>query len=356
MTGAMDGLPERGVRAVLDLVGEAHDAQSLDEFRAVVLPSVRRIVRCDLSSYNEIADGQVVLATVTEPEVEPWAHEAWARHAGENPLVKRIQHTRDGRAYRFSDVISAKELERLPLYRELFVPLALAHQIAVTLPSPASITIGIALSRGGRDFTERDRQLLNLARPHLAQAYRNAKLRERTAGTVQALQRGLDDSGEALIVLDRDRRVAFASSLARALVRAATRRELREEGPLPEPLGSWAAGRRPHLPTAPLVVEAATPLLVRLIPGRSGELDVIVLERRGRTVGLSTLQAMSLTPREAEVLDSFVRGASTSDAAEQLDISPRTVHKHAQAIHAKLGVNGRSEAIAAAWAAAQAPE
>ncbi len=346
----MSSLRERDVRAVLDLVGEAHDAQDVDEFRSVVLPSVRRIVQCDFSSYNEVADGRHVVAVMMDPEAEPWAYEAWARHAGENPLLQRYRRTRDGRSYRFSDVISTKALHALPLYRNLFVPLGLSHQIAVGLPSPSSLTIGIALSRGGEDFTEHDRRLLDLARPHLAQAYRNAKLRERTAGTVGALRRGLDDSGDGLIVLDELGDVAFASTVARTLTAAAAHTDLHEGRPLPAALRHWVERQQSGRLISPLVLEGRTPIIARFIPPRTGELAVIVLARRGRAVGVATLEAMGLTRREAQVLDAFVRGCSTEDAAEQLGISPRTVHKHAQAIHAKLGVSGRSEAIAAAWA------
>jgi DNA-binding CsgD family transcriptional regulator len=235
----------------------------------------------------------------------------------------------------------------------VYAPLGVSHQIALILPSPASVTIGVALSRGGPDFSDRDRRLLDLARPHLAQAYRNAKLRERTAGTVKALRRGLDDTGEALVVLDLAGHVAFATSTARTLIRAATGKALREAGSLPEPLGSWTTAQQARLATAALVIDGPRPLLARMIPPRAGELAVIVLERRGPAVSLSTLRAMNLTLREAQVLDLFVRGTSTQSTAEQLEISPRTVHKHAQAIYAKLGVNERSQAIAAAWSADQ---
>ena len=82
--------------------------------------------------------------------------------------------TRDGRALRFSDLVTRRELHRLELYRKVYLPLGVEYQIAFTLPSAAQRVLGIALSRGDRDFTAIERDLLNLARPYLIQAYRNA--------------------------------------------------------------------------------------------------------------------------------------------------------------------------------------
>ncbi len=66
------------------------------------------------------------------------------------------------------------------------------------------------------------------------------------------------------------------------------------------------------------------------------------------------LQGLGLTAREAQVLVAIARGRSTAQTAEDLTISDRTVHKHLQRIHSKLGVSGRAQAIATAWAAAEA--
>ena len=54
------------------------------------------------------------------------------------------------------------------------------------------------------------------------------------------------------------------------------------------------------------------------------------------------------------MLVAIARGRSTAQTAEDLTISDRTVHKHLQRIHSKLGVSGRAQAIATAWAAAEA--
>jgi DNA-binding NarL/FixJ family response regulator len=55
-----------------------------------------------------------------------------------------------------------------------------------------------------------------------------------------------------------------------------------------------------------------------------------------------------LTPRQLEVLVLLARGASPSDVARQLFLSPATVSKHIERILRVLGVRSRAEAVA--WA------
>lgn len=112
--------------------------------------------------------------SIVEPPLEERWHAAWAAHGLQNPLVERFTQTLDGRPLRFSDVISPDELHALDLYRELYGPIGLEHQIAFTLPARSGLILGVALSRREHDFTETERRLLEIARPHLIQAYNNA--------------------------------------------------------------------------------------------------------------------------------------------------------------------------------------
>ena len=56
-----------------------------------------------------------------------------------------------------------------------------------------------------------------------------------------------------------------------------------------------------------------------------------------------------LTSRERETLQMLAKGASTTDVAEALGISPLTVQSHVKNILAKLGVHSKVEAVRLAW-------
>jgi DNA-binding CsgD family transcriptional regulator/GAF domain-containing protein len=350
----MRRLSERDLRAVLDLVGEAHDVEDLDEFRAVLLPALNRMLPADFAAYNELIDGGVPIATITDPVAPPSQLEAWARYAAQNPLYQRFMRTRDGRAYCFADVISRRDLERLDVYQEIFVPLGLRDQIAFALPAPRHLVVALAISRGGRDFTARDRQMLDLARPHLVQAYRNAELRQRTSTLLESLRAGLDDRSAAIVVLDADGLVAFATAAGRAALArvagAATQAE--DDAVLPAPLGAWVARA-----DGGHALALGGGLVARVVRGRGrGAGDVLFFDEARALLSRDALLGLGLSAREADVLQELARGGTTAETAQALGISERTVAKHSERIHRKLGVRSRAQAIATAAAAASAGE
>lgn len=157
----------------LELVGDIQGLLELEEFRAGLVEALRRAVPSDYASFNELgADGPIF--TLAVPELPQSAHDAWGRWSHQNPLVRLIRGSGDGSVTRFSDVIAPADLRRLEIYRELYEPLGIEHQMAFTLPYRPPRVLGVALSRGGRDFSDAERDLIGLARPYLIQGYRNA--------------------------------------------------------------------------------------------------------------------------------------------------------------------------------------
>jgi hypothetical protein len=146
----------------------------------------------------------------------------------QNPLVLRYFQTRDGNAYKISDFLSEQEVHRREgLYDKHLRPLGLTDQLAMVIPerdsksdnlfnripsrfiapSQASnvadaVTFGklaIGFYRTTRSFNERDRTLLNLIRPHIAQAYRNAQTYTKLQQQLKHLSQALDDLGSVIL-------------------------------------------------------------------------------------------------------------------------------------------------------------
>lgn len=65
-------------------------------------------------------------------------------------------------------------MRKLGYYDEYLRKVGLEHRMSIVLPKPPHSVIALALGRGGEDFSERDRLLLDLLRPHLMQTYDNA--------------------------------------------------------------------------------------------------------------------------------------------------------------------------------------
>ena len=89
---------------------------------------------------------------------------------------------------KISDFYSARQWHSAGLYSDYYRAQEFEHQLELHLPIPPGTdagpgrTIRLAFFRGrGRDFSERDRALLTLLRPHLHQAYLSAERRRRPA-------------------------------------------------------------------------------------------------------------------------------------------------------------------------------
>jgi DNA-binding CsgD family transcriptional regulator len=161
-------------KRVLSLLGEVIGLLDLEELSHGLLRALREVVPSEFCAIHELPADLPHTIALTDPPATLAAHRAFARHAPQNPIADHFLRTHDGRATRFSDLITRRELHRLDLYREVYKPLAVEYQIAFTLPSATERILGVALSRCKRDYTAAERDLLNLARPYLIQTYRNA--------------------------------------------------------------------------------------------------------------------------------------------------------------------------------------
>jgi DNA-binding CsgD family transcriptional regulator len=140
-----------------------------------MIAALRRVIPSDYVSLNDMGPNPGDAVSIVVPDVtDPALFEAWQRHGHQNPLLRRHISTRDGRAYRFSDVISRDDLHELDLYQEVYAPMGVEHQMAFVLPAPEDRVLGLAMSRCEADYTDAERDLANEARPFLIQAYVNA--------------------------------------------------------------------------------------------------------------------------------------------------------------------------------------
>jgi DNA-binding CsgD family transcriptional regulator len=82
---------------------------------------------------------------------------------------------------KISDFYSTRQWHANGMYSEIYRPEGLEHELQLCLPDPAGWTAGSGRTvrlfffrQSGPDFSERDRAVLTLLRPHLDQAYLNA--------------------------------------------------------------------------------------------------------------------------------------------------------------------------------------
>lgn len=170
-----------------------------------VLAVVRGLIGADSCSYNDIAAPTRALGWRVEPAGVgefPDAAAVFTAHLPEHPLLAHYQATGDGAATRISDICSDRQFRALGIYREFYRHAEVNHQLAITIAANGGGVLGVALNRHHREFTDTDRDLLELLRPHIARAHTLTRaLDDRTAaGPIPSAADGSGDPGRLLTV------------------------------------------------------------------------------------------------------------------------------------------------------------
>lgn len=358
---AVRGLADRDVLAVLSAVHAVSEARSRDEFGLSALQAVHGLVRSDVTSLNEIDPGAGRVVFRAEPTTFPLpdgSDGVFGSLAHGHPLIRHYTDTGDGSAMKVSDLCTPEAWHDSELYRRFYGPLGLEHQMSIALPAPLPLVVGLAFNRTSVDFGERERAVLNLIRPHLAQSWRRAREYERLDVLVNAATGALAVAGGGVIVLSDPMHELTLGAFV-SLYRFYGRPGVRD--PLPPRVRRWLdltsednrRGARPGELSRPLRTTLdGTHLTLRLLPGGRGRPDAVLLDEQPVDQPTLALQAAGLTAREVTVLDLVGRGVTNAEIARQLSLSPWTVKRHLANIYAKLGVNGRVRASAAAAAMA----
>ena len=348
---ALSSADHRLILGVLDGVSGAVDA---DDFAAAVVVGVRAAVPCDVVTLNEVDPAKDRVVFVAEPASwtsPPGTSQILAELAGQHPLVRLFNETGDGSAHKISDFWASDVFHGTDLYRRVYGPMRVEFQMSITLPAPRPVIVAVVLNREDRDFDERDRLVLNTLRPHLAQMWRSTRDRARLAGLLGAAANALT-AGETGVVAVGDPPQEVTPGSVGHLVPV-----LRSSGPIspmPAKVDRWLALCRVErggdgLPSLarPLVatVNGRTAIL-RYLPGRAGQPDVILVTETEVRRGVGHLEALGLTTREAQVLELVAAGATNAAAGRELHISAGTVKKHLDHIYTKLAVTGRVQAAA----------
>lgn len=173
----MARLSEADYRGVLEVLGRAAGVDGPVAFPPPVLEALRQLVPCDVIAYHESTPAGRVLVYVGEPRGEMTAEirEAARRLAPEDPLVPAAG------ARKYSDLFSAREYHRLPIYREACRPLGIEDMLRLWIDPRGTLGARLEFDRADRRFRESNRAALDLLRPHLAQFFRNALARRRSA-------------------------------------------------------------------------------------------------------------------------------------------------------------------------------
>jgi DNA-binding CsgD family transcriptional regulator len=326
-------LATRDAEQLLRFIAEAESIGSDQPFTPDLLAELGRLVRADYVTYAELDRVrrrnllQVVWPDDEDDNVE-FDHETrWRVLLEEHPLCLHEQEGHFG-AFKLSDFLTQRELHRTWVYDTWFAPQDVEYLLEVSIPSPFWHTKAFLFDRcGGRDFSERDRLLLDLLQPHLARFWLAARTRRLLSSALAELDRADEHDRRGVILVGLAGEVEFASPPSERLLREFF--PARSGGRLPAALVEW-------------LESGDTKPLIR----RRGERRLIVERAEGALLLEERHEGIELTAREREVVAWVARGKTNAEIARRLWLTPKTVGKHLENVYAKLGVSTRTAAVA----------
>jgi len=312
---------------VLRFVANAEELGGDEPFTPIVLAELEKLVRADSVTYCEQdrVRGRVRFEVgVPDDDGSDPVDVSYWEIAAEHPVC-RHHNTGNFGALKLSDFMTLAQLRRSHVYAVWFRPYGVERELNVAIPSPPWHTKTFLFDRGpGRDFTERDRRILDELQPHLGRLWRAARTRRQLAAALDALGHESEQDARGVVLLTSGGLIEFASPSARRLVHAYFGRW--SDAELPRALVDWLA--------------STSPTLVRRRDGR-----YMTVERSGAALLLvETHDELGLTPRERQILAWVARGKTNPEIAELLWLAPSTVRKHLENVYAKLGVRSRTAA------------
>ncbi|RYZ07374.1 MAG: LuxR family transcriptional regulator [Myxococcales bacterium] len=310
-------------------------------------PLLSRLISADYGALGVSSSGKVEDFAWSVAELPPAFFVAYEEMAAHD-FVRESVVQRPNLVLRDQDMVPRARLEGNLMYRrarEVGAPIE--HVMAVMLHADQRWQSGLSLYRARRrPFTAVERARLQRVTPALSNAVRNCHLLGVAAEWRRALERLLDSSEAAILLMTEDGREVARSARASRLLERWFEHEGNAAEPLPAALARVFESSRHSGETGAVRIKSADVGLeasfLRMPTPYGQAAWVLHLEERPLDLALPEPWRASLTAREQEVTRGVLRGWDNRLIGSELGCSTNTVKKHLQNVFAKLGVDDRA--------------
>ena len=327
---------------LLECIRELHSFRDLESVRMWLLDTaLPRLIPSDWLSYNEVdlLHPEKTLA-ILKPESNGTVQPLLRRFnevAHQHPLIIGQLQSNDFPVHKISDFLAQEDYHKLELYQDVYRHMRVEYQIAATIKLEPDRITAFALSRQRSDYTERDRAILEMLRPHLVIALNNLALATDRQSIQDSAELALEELSSATIIVDRQDQILYHTGPGLKWIGAAS------QGILPVQISDWLnqAVTNTRRQTMNLKTEAGE-IRIRFVPTGSSQWRLLVLTAGTvRPPAPAQTNDFGLSKRQLEVARWVGHGKTNTEIARILGISPRTVQKHIEHIFEKMDVKTR---------------
>jgi len=268
------------------------------------------------------------------------------------------------------DLLADAELKRTDFHNDWLRRLDIFHMMGAVFPAGegAIAILGIHRPERAGFFSQADRRQLAGLLPHLRRAFQLRRKLAQAQAAAHTLSSVLDQSTDAIVVVDGERNMVFANAHAERLLRQNTDIGAREgklvvhraectsqlaqlvkqcvqtaSGHASSPGGCIPLARRERLPLCLTVAP------LRCLPGDADMAEkavIFIRDPEAHSVASMRLRELfGLTPTEAAVAKALAEGLSPDQIAHDHGIGLGTVRSHLKKILQKTNTNKQSQLV-----------
>ena len=197
----------RTLRAALDLLGAMNES-ALDKrvFAQLGVEQLPQLVASEFTTLSicHLASGRREVFGLPAGALSEQDRAAFDRHFHEHPLVRYHAYQGGRGTQRISDSLPIERFRRSALYNDYYRRIRIDHAMALPIYVRDGVLVSFVLNRTRRNFTDRERALLDALRPHLARVYQRLNrlggLTAREAEVLRWVAAGKSDAQIAAIL------------------------------------------------------------------------------------------------------------------------------------------------------------
>ena len=350
----MENLNSKEMKCILSLIQVIYSLQPFSSLQQKVRERLYDLIQHEVATWTstDVKCGKVFFDIM--PKEFQVLYNLWR-----DDDISRIYHLQNpcSRAISLSDLVSKSQLQKTGLYNEVMRPNSIEYVMTGRVFSDREKELvwilKVVKSSHKRDFSSKEKFILDILQSHINQACRNSLYFEDLAKSVASFRPIGEQIPCGVIVVDSEGRAFFMNKLAEGYLQSYFWSDLKK-GPystcglpgeiklliegfreenlsfsfFPRPLEKGEEGKKLRVQVSVLPQEEANP---------SGGFMILLEES-------PEMESHGLSEREIEVLEWVTQGKTNKQIAEILGISPLTVKTHLEHIYAKLGVWNRTEA------------